>query len=103
MKLLSNEPPAPRPERPATQLLHDEPNVRVIAFHLTPGQAVPPHASASTVVVQVVEGSGVFRGEDGEQRLGVGQAAVYAPGEVHSMEAEGGPLRFLALLTPRPA
>lgn len=103
MTVLPTAGPAPRPDRPATQLLHDEPNARVVSFHVSPGQAVPPHTSDSTVVVQVLEGDGLFRGERGEARLGPGEAAVYAPGELHSMEPVGGaPLRFLAIITPRP-
>ena len=95
--------PAPRPDRPATQLLHDEPNARVVCFHVGPGQEVPPHTSESTVIVHVLEGEGLFRGERNETLLGPGGAAVYEPGEVHSMApaAEGG-LRFLAIITPRP-
>jgi quercetin dioxygenase-like cupin family protein len=94
---------AARPDRPATQLLHDESNVRVVAFHVAPGQSVPPHTSDSTVVVQVIEGSGLFRGAENEARLGPGQTAVYLPGELHSMEPVGdGCLRFLAIITPRP-
>ena len=103
MTVLPTEGLAPRPDRPATQLLHDEPNARVVSFHVAPGQAVPPHTSDSTVVVQVLEGDGLFRGKEGEVRLGRGQAAVYAPGELHSMEPVGeGSLRFLAVITPRP-
>lgn len=103
MNILPAEGPVARPDRPATQLLHDEPNARVVAFHLAPGQTVPPHRSDSTVVVQVVEGSGLFRGAESEARLGPGQTAVYPPGELHSMaSAGGGSLRFLAIITPRP-
>lgn len=103
MKALSIEGLAPRPERYATWLVHDEPNLRVIAFHLEPGQAVPSHRSPSTVVVQVLEGAGLFRGETGEIRLEAGESVVYAPGESHSMEPVDGALRFVAILTPRPA
>lgn len=103
MRRLPQEVPPRRLDRPATALLHDEPNARIIAFHLAPGQAVPPHRSESTVIVQVVEGEGIFRGEsDRELRLGVGGGAVYTPGELHSMEAVEGVLRFLAIITPRP-
>lgn len=102
MKLLPADPPAARAERPATAVLHDEPNARVLAFHLSPGQAVPPHHSTSTVVVHVVSGSGTFRGADGEAALTAGQSAVYAPGETHSMQAGDEPLHFIAVLTPAP-
>lgn len=48
MITLPNAGPEPRTDRPATQLLHDEPNARVGCFHLAAGQWVPPHTSDST-------------------------------------------------------
>lgn len=94
--------PASRAERPASEILHDEANVRVIAFHLLPGQGIPPHKSDSTVLVQVVSGSGRFHGEESAEVLSSGQSAVYAPGEMHAMYAGDEPLRFLAIIAPRP-
>jgi quercetin dioxygenase-like cupin family protein len=94
--------PDQRTERAASALLHDEPHVRVVAFHLAPGQQVPAHSSDSTVLVQVVEGSGTFEGADGSERLSAGESAVYAPGEVHAIIAGDGALRFNAFITPRP-
>lgn len=95
--------PAPRADRYSSAVLHDDPNLRVIAFHLQEGQAVPPHRASSTVAVTVLEGEGVFRGEGGESVLRAGGAAVYAPDELHSMESVGGTLRFLAFISPRPS
>lgn len=83
-------------------LLHDEANVRIVAFHLEPGQTVPPHMSPSTVTVVVTEGAGTFQGEAGERELRVGESAVYAPGEMHAIVAGAEPLRFMALIAPRP-
>jgi quercetin dioxygenase-like cupin family protein len=94
--------PPSRPDRPATRVLHDEPNLRVIAFHLLPGQIVPPHRSTSTVLVQVVTGRGRFIGEDAEATLGTGESAVYRPGETHSIAALDEPLVFHAVIAPRP-
>lgn len=94
--------PEPRADRPASTLLHDEANVRVVAFRLQPGQTVPPHTSTSTVMVVVTEGSGTFHGDAGEALLKVGEGAVYAPNELHSISAGDEPLRFLAVITPRP-
>jgi quercetin dioxygenase-like cupin family protein len=94
--------PPPRADRAATQLLHDEENARIVAFSLLAGQQVAPHRSPSTVIVQVLEGEGVFRGEGSEDRLSPGSTVVYAPGEMHSMDADSGPLRFLAIISPRP-
>jgi quercetin dioxygenase-like cupin family protein len=99
---LDSAPPPGRPDRPSTRILHDEPNLRVIAFHLLPGQAVPPHRNASTVLVQVVAGVGRFAGEDGEATLRAGEAAVYRPGETHAITALDEPLVFHAVIAPRP-
>jgi quercetin dioxygenase-like cupin family protein len=101
MKVLA-ETPAPRPDRPASAVIHDEPNARVVAFHLLPGQRVPEHNSDSTVTVHVVSGSGTFEGTDASVTLKAGEAAVYAPGEMHAMEAGAEPLHFLAVIAPRP-
>jgi quercetin dioxygenase-like cupin family protein len=103
VKTLAAAAPEPRTDRPATAILHDEPNLRVIAFHLLPGQHVPPHDSAGTVVVQVISGTGTFTGDGARTLLGPGESAVYAPGERHAIEAGDGPLHFIALVTPRPS
>ena len=99
---LDSAPPPARPDRPATRVLHDEPNLRVIAFHLLPGQTVPPHHSTSTVLVQVIAGAGRFSGEDAELTLRLGESAVYRPGETHSITALDEPLVFHAVIAPRP-
>jgi quercetin dioxygenase-like cupin family protein len=101
MKVLSHGPEA-RQERPATEILHDEADTRVVAFHLLPGQQIPPHRSRSTVMVQVTAGSGTFHGDDGGVRLGMGESAIFSPNEVHAIDAGDEPLRFIAILTPRP-
>ena len=90
-------------ERPATELLHDSAEVRVVSFHLLAGQEVAPHRSDSTVLVQVIDGEGYFGGADSEVRLAAGDAAVFTPGEIHAIRAPEGPLRFTAILSPRPA
>ena len=100
MKLLNDAPEA-RADRPATMILHDSKDARVVAFHLAEGQKVPSHSSESTVLVVVVSGRGRFHGRDGSTLLEAGQSAVYDPGEPHAIDAEGA-LRFLAVITPRP-
>jgi hypothetical protein len=79
MKTLATEPVAPREDRPTTRLLHDEPNARVVCFQLLPGQRVAEHRSASTVLVQVLEGEGVFRGENGSGASGRGRRRCSRP------------------------
>jgi len=101
MKVLSAG-PAARADRPATEILHDESSARIVAFHLQRGQKVKPHRSDSTVFVQVVSGGGWFAGENAREYLTAGVGAVYAPGELHSIDATETPLRFLAIITPRP-
>lgn len=99
---LPTQPPPAREDRPASAVLHDAPGVRIVAFHLRPGQRIPAHRSTSTVVVHVVEGSGIFEGENGTARLRSGESAVFEPGESHAIEAGSLPLVFLATLAPRP-
>jgi quercetin dioxygenase-like cupin family protein len=102
VKVLSLGAERVRPDRPATAIAHDEENARVVAFHLLPGQTIPPHHSRSTVIVTVIAGEGTFRGGEGAALLKAGEMAVYAPGEEHSIEACDGPLHFVALIAPRP-
>jgi quercetin dioxygenase-like cupin family protein len=102
MRVLDAVPAQREGPRPATAVLHDDPNARVVGFHLAPGQQVPPHSSASTVVVIVVRGAGRFRDADVEVELKAGQAAVFDPGEVHAIAADAEPLAFLAVLAPSP-
>ena len=102
MIALGTNAPPPRPDRPPTRVLHDEPNLRVITFHLQPGQTVPPHRNASTVLVHVITGGGRFTGEDTDAVLRPGETAVYRPGETHSIQALAEPLVFHAIIAPRP-
>ncbi len=102
MNVLAEFPPS-RAERPTTSILHDETSVRVVAFHLLPGQRIPPHNNGSTVTVHVVEGRGTFRGDEGDVLLGPGGTAIYRPRETHAIDADAGEaLKFLAMLTPAP-
>ena len=93
---------APSATRPATAILHDAPDVRLVVFRLAPGQAVPPHRSASTVTLAVLEGAGTLSGGDGERACVAGDVVVYAPDELHGMRATDGELLLLATITPRP-
>lgn len=102
MKVPDAQPPPPREDRHATALLHDEERVRLVAFHLAPGQVVMPHSSPSSVLLIVVSGTGTFRGGNGEALLGPGQVAIFEPGEEHAIEAGATPLHFLAAIAPRP-
>ncbi|HEU4565055.1 MAG TPA: cupin domain-containing protein [Gemmatimonadaceae bacterium] len=91
-----------RPDRPATALIHDSPDARVVVFRLDDGQQVPPHTSRSTVLLTVIAGRGTFSGADGEQRLQPGDAVAYAPEEPHGFRADGGELVVMATIAPRP-
>ena len=98
---------AAHPERPATAIVHDSAEARLVVFRLAPGQEVRPHRSTSTVMLTVLEGSGVLSGESGgtsvERPCAVGDVAVYDPNELHGMRTEGpGDLLLLATITPRP-
>lgn len=95
-----------RPDRPATAILHDSADVRLIVFRLASGQSVAPHRSSSSVQLTVLAGSGVLTGEaDGgpvEQPCSAGDVVVYLPNELHGMRANADDLLLLATITPRP-
>ena len=88
--------------RPATAIVHDSADARLVVFRLAPGQAVPPHTSPSTVLLTVLAGRGTLSGGDGERVCDAGDVVAYEPGELHGMRATDGELLLLATITPRP-
>ena len=93
---------AAQPTRPATKMLLDTADARVVVFRIAPGQAVPPHRSDASVLLLVLEGSGVVSGGDGERVAGTGDLLAFEPGEMHGMRAEAEPFHLLAVIAPRP-
>ena len=93
-------------DRPATAILHDSPDLRLVVFRLAPGQAVPAHRSTSTVMLTVLSGRGSFAGEgvDGPQErvCQPGDVVTYAPNELHDLRATDSEFVVLATITPRP-
>lgn len=85
-----------------SELLHHEENLRIARFHLDAGEVIEPHRSDSTVLLHVIRGAGTFRSEDEEMLLTEGESALFAPGQIHAVEADGVPVTFLAVLAPGP-
>lgn len=94
--------PAANPTRPATAVLHDSADARLVVFRLAPGQAVATHRNPSTVTLAVLDGAGILSGAEGERECAAGDLVVYAPGEPHGMRATDHELLLLATITPRP-
>jgi quercetin dioxygenase-like cupin family protein len=90
-------------ERPATAVLLDTPDVRLVVFRLSAGQAVPPHRSPSSVTLTVLEGSGTLSGDHDERICTAGDVVSFEPDELHGMRATNGELLLIAAITPRPA
>src|SRR5688500_15596814 len=88
--------------RPATGVVHDVPDARLVVFRIAPGQAVAPHRNASTVILTVPAGAGVVSGADAESAVGQGDVVAYEPNELHGMRAIDQELVLLATITPRP-
>lgn len=88
--------------RPATAIVHDSEDARLVVFRLAPGQAVAPHRSNSTVMLSVLAGCGFVSGSEGERAVEAGDLVVYAPEEVHGMRAGDEELTLLATIAPRP-
>jgi len=88
--------------RPATAIVHDSPDARVVVFRIAPGQAVAPHRNGSTVMLTVLTGHGVVTGDDDRRTVSAGDVIVYEPNELHGMSAVDAELVLLATITPRP-
>ncbi|HEX6050243.1 MAG TPA: cupin domain-containing protein [Gemmatimonadaceae bacterium] len=93
---------AATPSRPATAVVYDAPDARMVVFRIAPGQAVAPHRNASTVTLTVLAGSGMVSGSDREQDVAEGDVVAYEPNELHGMRAIDRELILLAMITPRP-
>jgi quercetin dioxygenase-like cupin family protein len=53
-------------------------------------------------MISVLDGSGIFAGEDQEVRYAKGAVIVYEPNELHGMSADTEELLLLATIAPRP-
>lgn len=97
---------AASPTRPATAVIHDSDDARLVVFRIAPGQSVAPHRSPATVLVSVLEGTALLSSDhDGvarEEAFVAGTAALYAPNELHGMRATNDTVLLLATITPRP-
>lgn len=93
-------------DKPATAIVHDSADVRVIVFRIDPGQAVALHKSTSTVMLSVLSGSGIISGPIAgtvtDRDAQVGTVVVYEPGELHGMHSVTGTFVVMATITPRP-
>jgi len=88
--------------RPATAIVHDDTDARLVVFRLSPGQSVAPHRSVSTVTLTVIAGEGFVLGGDDERHVTPGHVVVFEPNELHGMRADAGSFVLLATITPRP-
>ncbi len=91
-----------QPSRPATALLYDAPDARVVVFRIEPGQEVAPHTSTSTVLLSIVTGTGTVSGASGESPVVPGDLVSYDMGELHGMRAGDDTLVIVATIAPRP-
>jgi quercetin dioxygenase-like cupin family protein len=98
---LAAEAVAARADRPATAVVHDSTDVRLLVFRIQPGQAVATHTNASTVVLTVVEGTGIVTGAEGERAVGGGDVIVFAPREPHGMRSIDADFILIAAIAPR--
>jgi quercetin dioxygenase-like cupin family protein len=89
-------------ERPATAIIHDTPDARLVVFRLAPGQTVPLHRSTSSVLLTVVSGTGFVLAQDGGHVVTPGAVVTFDRGEQHGMRASEEELVILATIVPRP-
>lgn len=92
----------PSPGRPATTIVNDSPDARLVLFRLDPGQTIPAHSNPSTVLMTIVSGGGIVSSPAGDHVVRAGDLVVYEPNELHGMRAESEQLVILATIAPRP-
>ena len=85
---------------PKIEALHADENTRIVRFALAPGQEIREHkASQAVVQLQVLQGSGIFTGGDGQpHEFGPNMMMLFELGENHSIQALDEPLVFVAFL-----
>jgi quercetin dioxygenase-like cupin family protein len=89
-------------DRPATAIVHDGADARLVVFRIEPGQSVAPHSSTSTVLLSIVSGYGMVSGANDERQVHAGDLVVYEPNELHGMRALEDQFVVLATIAPRP-
>lgn len=89
--------------RPATALIHDSADARVVLFRIEPGQQVAEHKSSSTVVLVVISGAGIVSGATGDCEVSTGDIIAYGVNEPHGLRANEQPFVVAAVIAPRPA
>ena len=94
---------SPNPTRPATAIVHDSAEARLVVFRIAPGQSVSPHRSRSAVTLIVLSGKGTVSGEDGDRAVATGDLITYTPNELHGMRATSEEFALVAIIAPRPA
>jgi quercetin dioxygenase-like cupin family protein len=89
-----------RAQNPIAEPLSVDEQGRVLRFMLEPGQAIREHlVPSSPFYIVVLQGQGVFTGEDGvEQTAGPQTLLAFAPGEKHSVRALDEALVFVGIL-----
>ena len=86
------------------QALYADKNGRALRFTLTPGQSIKQHnASESPVYIIVLQGRGIFTGDDGqEHQAEANSLIIFNAGETHSGRALDEDLVFVSILHGSP-
>ena len=87
-------------DNPYAEPLYVDTEKRVLRFTLRPGQQIREHlAPHSPVHIVILQGQGVFTGEDEiEYQVGQGHLLIFDSGEKHSIRALDTELVFVAFL-----
>lgn len=102
LRRAASEARAANASRPATAIVHDSADARLVIFRLAPGQAVAPHRNASSVTLTAISGRVIASGQDEEREIAPGDVVVYEPNETHGMKAIEEEAVLLATIAPRP-
>lgn len=102
MKLVKAEEMAKfSPSSPVRKVIFDSPHLRVISFNFEPGQEMPVHEhhALGEIAFLILEGEGIFTGEESDFRVKPGTLQVMPASRPHGFRAVSR-LQMLVFIAP---
>lgn len=89
-------------EQPVSEVLHNCQDIRVVILNLSPGQAIAPSVSSSSVMLHVLTGRCELLNAREWMPAEAGTIRFYPPHESHGVRATSECATVLAILAPLP-
>lgn len=89
------------PSSPVRRVVFDSPHLRLISFNFEPGQEMPVHEhhAPGEIAFLILEGEGIFTGEESDFRVRTGSLQVMPASKAHGFRATTR-LKMLVFIAP---